>query len=296
MTTPAGNSHPSLLSTTAPGSPVTDMIQLVRGPGSPDHEPDQSPRVRRTGPDHPGRSPADPDAGRAVRPWPLLLLALPAAVAVWSGWVGIGQLTGFGQVHPLPGLWPSFRVDTAITLPVGVEAYAAYALHAWLTANYQVSARTRGFARRSAIGSLLLGMAGQIAYHLLTQAHATRAPWPVTTAVSCLPVLVLGMGAALAQLIHADTHRTGPHGEAGPPGPDRLTDHEDRADSDRMRATIRPGRLADARATAARLHADGHRISRRTLRSAGLRGSNTELGALAHLTHPTGPAGPASPA
>jgi hypothetical protein len=264
MTTQAGNSHPSLLSTPDSGSPVTDMIRLVPGPGDPDHEPDRS----RGDPGHASHSPASPNTGLAVRPWPLLLIAMPAAVAVWSGWVGIGQLTGFGHVHPLPGLWPSFRLDTAITLPVGVEAYAAYALHAWLTANNQVSARTRGYARRSATGSLLPGMAGQIAYHPLTQAHATRAPWRITTAVSCLPVLVLGMSAALAQLIHADTHHPGPPGDAGPPGPDRLTDHADRADPDRIRATIRPGRLADARATAARLHAEGHRISRRTLRPA----------------------------
>jgi hypothetical protein len=133
-------------------------------------------------------------------------LALPAAVAVWSGWVGIGQMTGFGQVHPLPGLWPSFHLNTAITLPVGVEAYAAYALRAWLSASTAVSARTRRFPRWSAIGSLLLGMAGQVAYHLLAQAHTVCAPWGITTTVSCLPVLVLGMGAALTHLLHADTH------------------------------------------------------------------------------------------
>jgi hypothetical protein len=62
---------------------------------------------------------------RAVRSWPLLVLAAPAAVAVWSGWVGIGRLTGFGLVRPLPGIWDSLRIDTAVTLPVGVEAYAA---------------------------------------------------------------------------------------------------------------------------------------------------------------------------
>src|ERR1019366_8978035 len=67
-----------------------------------------------------------------------------------------------------------------------------------------VSARTRRFARRSAIGSLILGMAGQVAYHLLTQAGASHAPWGITTAVSCLPVLVLGMGAALAHLLRGD--------------------------------------------------------------------------------------------
>jgi hypothetical protein len=47
---------------------------------------------------------------------------------VWSGWVGIGQMTGFGEIRPLPGIWNSLHVDTAVTLPVGVEAYAAFAL------------------------------------------------------------------------------------------------------------------------------------------------------------------------
>ena len=139
-----------------------------------------------------------------MRSWPLLVLAVPAAVAVWSGWVGIGQMTGFGEMHPLPGIWDSLHVDTAVTLPVGVEAYAAFALRAWLASSPVVSDRTRRFARWSAIGSLLLGMAGQVAYHLLTEAHATRAPWQVTTLVSCLPVLVLGMGTALAHLVRSD--------------------------------------------------------------------------------------------
>jgi hypothetical protein len=65
-----------------------------------------------------------------VRSWPLLVLAAPAAAEVWSGWVGIAHKTGFGLVSPLPGIWPSLHLDTAITLPIGVEAYAAYALRA----------------------------------------------------------------------------------------------------------------------------------------------------------------------
>jgi hypothetical protein len=81
---------------------------------------------------------------------------------------------------------------------VGVEAYAAYALRAWLASEHAVSARTRQFAKWSAICSFALGMAGQVAYHLIAQAGTARAPWPVTTIVSCLPVLVLAMGTALA--------------------------------------------------------------------------------------------------
>jgi hypothetical protein len=50
----------------------------------------------------------------------LLVLAVPAAVEVFSGWVGIAQMTGFGLVSPLPGIWPALHLDTAITLPVGV--------------------------------------------------------------------------------------------------------------------------------------------------------------------------------
>src|SRR5579875_984814 len=113
-------------------------------------------------------------------------------------------MTGFGEIRPLPGIWDALHINTAVTLPVGVEAYAAFALRAWLTASPAVSGPTRRFARWSAIAALILGMAGQVAYHLLAQAGITRAPWEITTLVSCLPVLVLGMGTALAHLLRAD--------------------------------------------------------------------------------------------
>ena len=122
---------------------------------------------------------------------------------MFSGWVGIAQKTGFGVVFPLPGIWPSLHLDTAITLPVGVETYAAYALRAWLARDQIVSDRTRRFAKWSAICSFALGC-GQVAYHLMTQAGMAQAPWPVTTLVSCLPVLVLAMGTALAHMLRAD--------------------------------------------------------------------------------------------
>jgi hypothetical protein len=164
-----------------------------------------SPRERAAGP------------GRAVRSWPLLVLAAPAAAEVWSGWVGIAQKTGFGLVSPLPGIWPALHLDTAIILPVGVEAYAAYALRAWLGDGHAASARTRRFAKWSAICSFALGMAGQVSFHLLAQAGAARAPWAITTIVSCLPVLVLGMGTALAHMLRADAARDTPdNGTAGP--------------------------------------------------------------------------------
>jgi hypothetical protein len=270
-----------------------------------------------------GQSAAVPRRRGPIPLWPLLVLAAPAAVAVWSGWVGIGQMTGFGEIRPLPGIWGSLHVDTAVTLPVGVEAYAAFALRVWLTSNPVVSDQTRRFARWSAIAALVLGMAGQVAYHLLTQAGVTRAPWEVTTAVSCLPVLVLGMGSALAHLLRSDAssadaqaqfaQQTDEHELAGQgmphcsgqdqPGPGAhiasawpdktLLWHDDRAEATRepsgppeyVPSARPPARMrpSEAYTAAAKVIASGQQVSRRSLRSAGLHGSNADLGMLARL-------------
>jgi len=161
-----------------------------------------------------------------------------------------------------------------------VARTATYGLRAWLSTSSMVSDRTRRFARWSAIGSLLLGMAGQVAYHLLAQDRVAHAPWGVTTAVSCLPGLVLGMGAALAHMLRADAHLLSQHGQdksmtrTGGAGPDRSAD------------TIPGHRMAEAEAVAQRLIAAGERVSRRSLRRAGLHGSNADLGVLARMVKP----------
>ncbi|MGH3815226.1 MAG: hypothetical protein ACRDUV_22735 [Pseudonocardiaceae bacterium] len=142
--------------------------------------------------------------GRRVA-WPLWLLAAPAFVAVWSGWVGLGRLCGFGIVQPLPGIWDSLHLDTSITLPIGVEAYAAYALRVWLGSD--CSARAVDFARRSVLTALSLGAFGQVVFHLLSAAGVHRAPWPVTVLVAVIPVIVLGMGATLAHLVQQPATR-----------------------------------------------------------------------------------------
>ena len=202
---------------------MTAMAALTAGMNRPgataDLGPGGPPAARTSGPAGGDRSAAVSSGTRTVRSWPLLVLAAPAAAEVLSGWAGIAQKTGFGLVSPLPGIWPSLHLDTSITLPVGVEAYAAYALRAWLAGEHSISGRTRRFAKWSAICSFALGMAGQVAYHLLAQAGMARAPWPVTTIVSCLPVLVLAMGTTLAHMLRADAGAAADapdHGTAGP--------------------------------------------------------------------------------
>lgn len=151
----------------------------------------------------PGHHQPVTSAARAPRPWPLVLIGLAAAVAVWSGWVGLGQLAGFGLIQPLPGIADGFRLNTAIVLPISVEAYAAYALRVWLSTTVY-SARTLRFARTSAIASLVIGAAAQVAYHLMAAAGYTRAPWPVVMLVAIIPVVVLGLASALAKLVTSD--------------------------------------------------------------------------------------------
>jgi len=198
---------------------------------------------------------------------------------------------------------------------VGVEAYAAYALRAWLARDQMIGDRTRRFARWSAICSFALGMAGQVAYHLMAQAGMTRAPWPVTTVVSCLPVLVLGMGTALAHMLRADAEAMdAPDSRTGPPavlrslswssedrnGPGRRRPEADRDRSARRDQTAAPrpqhGRgiagpgpqptqpqVDQARIVARKLAAAGKPVSRRALRSCGVTGSNTALNVLARM-------------
>ncbi|WP_235965753.1 ABC transporter permease [Micromonospora rubida] len=199
----------SLAVDVAPAEVLTPADTRVRAAVDPAPEPvtalpaaDASPEVTPVG--HPGTATPPAPRRRAVA-WPVILLAAPAFVAVWSGWVGLGKLTGFGMVDLLPGIvkpgsWAT--IDSAITLPIGVETYGAFALYVWLSG--RVPPRALRFARWSAIGSLVVGALGQVAYHLLVAAGVTSAPWQITTAVACLPVAVLGMGAALAHLVRED--------------------------------------------------------------------------------------------
>jgi hypothetical protein len=284
----------------APGAADPSLVGPVPARTAPSAAADRSPEVVRP--------------VRSVRSWPLLVLAAPAAAEVFSGWVGIAKMTGFGRVSPLPGIWPSLHLDTAITLPGGVEAYAAYALRAWLSQDQSTSGRTRRFAKWSAIFSFALGMAGQVAYHLMAQAGVARAPWPVTTVVSCLPVLVLGMGTALAHMLRADAEALdAPSGTADQPavlrsvswspadqaGPDRKRPEADRdrpagqgqdgpgSGPRHGRRSAGPGprparsQVDQARTVARRLAAAGRPVSRRALRDGGVTGSNQALNALA---------------
>lgn len=165
------------------------------------------------------------------------LVAVSAFVAIWGGWVGLGRLAGFGPVDLLPGVpGGPYEVDLSITLPLGVEAFAAIALYVAVSGMVEGGART--FAWVAAIGSLGLGMFGQAAYHLLTaQEHGAGAtPTWVVVFVSVLPVLVLGLASLLLHLAEAGARQTSagsvedgeqPVFDGGPDGPGNGSGNEE---------------------------------------------------------------------
>jgi hypothetical protein len=157
-------------------------------------------------------------------------------------------------------------------------------------------------------------MAGQVAYHLMAQAGMAQAPWPVTTIVSCLPVLVLAMGTALAHMLRADAAALDtPDSLSGPPADQRSVSwspenhagpRRRRLEADRPRSADqgqadpapgpphaceitgpgpRPAQAEEARVVARGLAAAGRPVSRRALRSGGITGSNAALTALARM-------------
>ena len=126
--------------------------------------------------------------GQAIRSWPLVLLAF--TMNRGGGVVRLGRHRPDDRIRPGP---PPARY-LGLTAP-GLRDHPAHrrgSLWRVCAAGLAIGQSTvmpaaRRFARWSAIASLLLGMAGQIAYHLLTETGTVRAPWAITTAVSCLP-------------------------------------------------------------------------------------------------------------
>lgn len=126
-------------------------------------------------------------------PWLLLAIAAPAAVEVWTCWVGLGSLCGFPKIG---------HVSTDWTLAVGMEAYGGYALYIWLGA--APGRKSRSFAQWSALGAFALSLIGQVTYHLMLAKHIRMAPSGVIVFVSCLLVVVIAFAAILTHLMHTD--------------------------------------------------------------------------------------------
>jgi hypothetical protein len=141
----------------------------------------------------------------------MLAVAVAAAVLSFSALTGLAELAGVTAALPLPA---GGRFRLAWLLPIAVDAYAVTATRVWLrTAG---TARTRGYARRNAIGAIGLSVAGNAVYHALDAAGVAslvdvRAGWVVVVAVSAVPPVMLGLVGHLHALV-SDDYQTAPSG------------------------------------------------------------------------------------
>jgi hypothetical protein len=121
--------------------------------------------------------------------WPLYLISVGAVLAVWSGWVELGVMCGFGIEQPLYGIWNGLRINAAISLPLSMEAYGFYAMGFWFDPGEADDVRS--YAQWTTILAYCLGFAAQATYHVLAAMHAAHAPIPVVVLVSGVPVATI---------------------------------------------------------------------------------------------------------
>lgn len=161
-----------------------------------------------------GHQPAErgaDESGGTLRGWHVaaaLVIAVPAFLAVWSGWIGLGEMTGWGERNMLPGLvadggWAT--IHTSITLPIGIEAFGALSMAVWLASRNAGGTLPR-YAAFCTFGSLALGAFGQVSYHVLTAAGEPAPSWLVGF-VAVLPVIVLGASVGLIHLAASNRKR-----------------------------------------------------------------------------------------
>jgi hypothetical protein len=129
--------------------------------------------------------------------WLLAPISLGAFLATWGGWAKLAAMTGYAEVQMLPGQsWSTFNIG--IVLPMTVEPFGALAMA--VAFNVKVRRWARVVAGVMAITTLLAAGTCQAVVHNLTVAGKTIAPPLIVTVTSVLPVIVLGLGGALAML------------------------------------------------------------------------------------------------
>lgn len=122
-------------------------------------------------------------AGRDI--WVSMGIAVSAVSAGFSSFAGLRSLaeaTGWAVMAPLFALC--------------VDAYALTAIRVWLATSTR-SSHARIFAKRNAIGAILLSLAGNAVWHLIA-AGLLSVTWHIVMAVGAVPPVILGLVSHLA--------------------------------------------------------------------------------------------------
>jgi hypothetical protein len=136
--------------------------------------------------------------------WVALGMTLSATSAALSSFDGLRSLA----------LAAGWTVWMGPLLPLTVDAFAATATRVWL-ADSTGSTRARRFARRCAVGAILLSLAGNAIWHLV-DAGLLEMTWLIVLAVGAVPPLVLGLVTHLA-VLRRQIDQAEPAGVSEPP-------------------------------------------------------------------------------
>jgi len=130
-------------------------------------------------------------------------LALMSVVAVAAAWMSFSALTGLAR---LAHIWPPYL------LPVAVDAYAVAATVTWLASPKGTAVRR--WSAANSLGAILTSIAGNSAYHGLTEAGVEHLSWVLAAAVAAVAPLALWLVIHLHGLVTASNPpgvaRTGP--------------------------------------------------------------------------------------
>jgi hypothetical protein len=129
-------------------------------------------------------------------------VGIVAAVASWSGWVGLAERAGFDQSFGMD-LW-SWHVHPSVAWIFGicVDLFAAVAVRIWMTAHWS-SVKTRKTARVWAFITIAIGVLANSTYHVL-DALDVKAPIYVIVMISAVPPIMLGVVVHLAVMYGDD--------------------------------------------------------------------------------------------
>ena len=181
-------------------------------------------------------------------------LALMSVVAVAAAWMSFSALTGLAR---LAHIWPPYL------LPVAVDAYAVAATVTWLASPKGTAVRR--WSAANSLGAILTSIAGNSAYHGLTEAGVEHLSWVLAAAVAAVAPLALW----LVIHLHGLVTTSNPPG-AAKTGPETPTRHPNpgtapAAPKARQRRTHRKPTPSTGKTAAARTHAAAELAAGRAL-------------------------------
>lgn len=132
-----------------------------------------------------GTETADRDRVASLMTW---TVGLGAAILSWAAWTGLAQKCGWTESLDLG--FVTLRISWLAAIIVDV--YALRAFRVWQRAAPWVSDSSREYAKWSTYISVLIGILGNVAYHVIVSEGIKTAPMWVVIPVSSLPPIMLG--------------------------------------------------------------------------------------------------------